>query len=59
MNNDINIVLKLRPLVTELQKERGRSVGYTASVPIILVNNKENQLIQYLMNYRRLFQAEN
>ena len=31
MNNDINIVLKLRPLVTELQKERGRSVGYTAS----------------------------
>ncbi len=31
LNDDIGIVLELRPLVTELQKERGRSVGYTAS----------------------------
>ncbi|MCG8372123.1 MAG: methyl-accepting chemotaxis protein [Balneolales bacterium] len=31
MNNDIQVALQLRPLVTELQKERGRSVGYTAS----------------------------
>ncbi len=31
MSQDIEIVMELRPLITELQKERGRSVGYTAS----------------------------
>jgi methyl-accepting chemotaxis protein len=31
MSHDIAIAMELRPLITELQKERGRSVGYTAS----------------------------
>lgn len=31
MNTDVNIAMELRPLITELQKERGRSVGYTSN----------------------------
>jgi methyl-accepting chemotaxis protein len=31
INKDINVAMELGPLVTELQKERGRSVGYLAS----------------------------
>ncbi len=31
MNNDTRIAMELRPFITELQKERGRSVGYIAS----------------------------
>lgn len=31
LRNDIHIALQVRPLITELQKERGRSVGYSAT----------------------------
>ena len=43
MSTDIGIVMELRPLITELQKERGRSVGYTASKSEAVFEKLEQQ----------------